>query len=270
MGLYDRFLMSSAEDLRSSNLYVAAFGELLGTMFLTYFGCSSVSSTSGNIVGIAFAFGFVVAAAVWVLASVSGGHLNPAVTIGLLVARRVSLVRAFVYVVAQIVGGIVGGALVLGLSCGWQAQLPTTTSCSFGTTLLSSGVTPGMGFGIELLITFLFVATVMAVVDTARTDLHDSGVGPLAIGIGIALGQLVAVPLTGAGMNPARSFGPAVVSGLWLNHWVYWVGPIVGGILAGLIYELLFSGDASGDKFVSWIKDPPPKQLAGASASPSQ
>lgn len=137
-------------------------------------------------------------------------------------------------------------------------------------TRLGTGVSPVQGFGIELIITFILVSTVFATCDKHRTSLNGSG--PLAIGLSVTMCHLsfvsilqsilnnccrilfwceyfnsiwyiLQIRLTGASMNPARTFGPAVVTGWWQNHWIYWCGPIGGGVLAGLLYEFVFAGN---------------------------
>ncbi|XP_043546996.1 aquaporin-1-like [Chiloscyllium plagiosum] len=111
---------------------------------------------------------------------------------------------------------------------------------------LAEGVTPAQGLGVEIIITFQLVLCVFATTDKRRKDL--SGSGPLAIGLSVAIGHLMAIGFTGCGMNPARSFGPAVITGNFKDHWVYWVGPIIGGVTAAFVYDFALTsrfGDLS-------------------------
>lgn len=231
---------TSQRDIRSPSLYRAMVAEILGTMFLVLVSCGACTGNA-NVVQISLAFGLSVATMVWAIANVSGGHINPCVTIGFLVTRRISIVRGVFYFVSQLVGGIAGAGIL-------KALTPEQYRKTLGATVLADGVTAGQGFGIELLITFVLVFTVFATCDGGRKDLNGSG--PLAIGLSVAMCHLWAVPYTGAGMNVARSFGPAVVQGgdLWNNHWVYWIAQLLAGVLAALLYEFLFAANASVSK----------------------
>jgi aquaporin-4 len=255
MTLVDRFMASSVRDLKSSNLYKSLLAEMIGVMFLVLLGCSSPYGESFNgmldLTKISLAFGLTVATMVWILASTSGGHINPAVSAGMFVARKISLARFVLYVGFQLIGGIIGSALQSALVCEWQLTARNKSSCELGMTTLDNGVTPAQGFGIEFLITFLLVFTVFATCDKNRKDL--AGSGPLAIGIAVTIGHLAFAPMTGVSMNTARTFGPAVILGVWENHWVYWVGPISGGIVAALLYEFIFAGNAHPNKVGAWL-----------------
>lgn len=227
---------SSLQDLRSKSLWVAVAAEVLATAMLVIAGCGSCKH--GDFVQISLAFGFSIATLVWAVGRVSGGHLNPAVTLGFLITRKISVVRAIFYWVAQIAGALAGAGILLGVTPDGQlANLGTSTP---------SGTTEGQTFGVELIITFVLVFAVLSCCDDRRTDLGGSI--PLTVGLAIAMCHLWAVPYTGAGMNPARVFGPAVVSGTWDQHWCYWVGPIVGSIIAAVLYDFVFAVNASPAK----------------------
>ncbi|ELU08026.1 hypothetical protein CAPTEDRAFT_167790, partial [Capitella teleta] len=234
-------------ELKALRFYVACLGEVLGTFFLVLVGCGSCSPP-GDVVRISLTFTLAIATIVWNVGRVSGGHLNPAVTIGFLVARRITVGRAFFYVLAQVVGAILGAVTLKGLVAnkeGWEKFRE-----SLGTSTRADGVTEVEVFGVELLITFVLVWTVFATVDSKRSDTQGSK--PLAIGLAIGMCHLWAVPFTGAGMNPARVVGPAIVSSSYDAHWAYWAGPIVGGILAALIYEFIFAVNATSSKLRGW------------------
>jgi len=220
--------------------------ELLGTALLVLLSCGSTltwNGTPATVTQIALCFGLTVASLAQAIGHVSGCHINPAVTAGLLTTRGIGLITGILYIIAQSVGGILG-ALIL------KAVTPEKVNAeALGVTKLAPDVDPGLGIGIELIITFVLVLTVFGVTDPRRSDLKGSA--PLAIGLAVAAGHLFAIPATGSSMNPARSLGPAVIQGEWDHHWVYWVGPILGGVIAGLIYNYVFRAgvlDSSQEK----------------------
>lgn len=236
-----KIMKENVEDLLSPNLWRSLACETVGTLVIVLLGCGSWiqwSPAGPNVVQIALAFGLAVATMVWSFAHISGGHFNPAVTAGALVTRRVSIVRGVLYFIAQILGGILGAGILYGLT-------PVDKRGNLGATVIRStmGVTAAQAFGVEMLITFVFVLSFFASRDSARTDL--AGSSPLTIGLAVVVCQLFAIDYTRAGMNSARSFGPAVIMGVWEEHWVYWVGPLAGGILAGLLYDYIFSAGAT-------------------------
>ncbi|KAF3426024.1 hypothetical protein E2986_13236 [Frieseomelitta varia] len=200
---------------KKSGLYRALVAEFLGTLLLNFFGCGSV--ITGNVVAISLAFGLAVASAIQGIGHVSGGHVNPAVTFGLMVIGKVPVIRGLLYVILQCIGAIAGSGILRALSAERMEH-------ALGVVSLSPGVTPVQGFGIEFFLAFILVLVVCGACDAAKPD--SKGIAPL-------------VPRTGAGMNPARSFGSAVVMGLFDDHWLYWVGPILGGMAAGLIYAFV-------------------------------
>jgi MIP family channel proteins len=227
------------------NDWRALLAEFVATMMFVFMGTGLLVSyhkdkTSGGglgagLVSISLGFGLALSTMIYTVANISGGHLNPAVTVGLLLIRQIELFKAIGYIACQIGGGIVGTALMYGV-------MPdnVTEQIHMGATSLAEGVTPGEGCAIEICLTFILVFTVCATAELSG-DLQSMGrFAPLAIGYSVLVDHMIGVPFTGASMNPARSFGPAVVSGYWLNHWVYWVGPIVGGIFAAVVYHYLF------------------------------
>jgi MIP family channel proteins len=207
--------------------------ELIGTFGFVFIGAGSIITNTYSrgqvgLIGIAFALGLGLAIMITVFAGTSGGHINPAVTIGFLVTRRITPLLGLLYIVAQLVGATLAGLLFRAIYPGavWQAA-------QNGTTNLGPGVSFGTGVLIEAILTFILV---LAVFGTA-VDPRAPKIGGFAIGLAVFVDVLVGGPLTGASMNPARTFGPALAGGFWQNDLVYWIGPIVGAIIAALIYE---------------------------------
>jgi len=187
---------------------------------------------SGN-VAVALAYGAVLAAAGCAFGPISGGHFNPAVTVALLAARRIAPGKAVFYVVSQLLGAALGAfflALVYKGSA-FASGPPFLGACDL------DGVSYRAGCAIEAVLTFLLVTVVFA---TAVDEEGPGALAPVAIGLTVTLGVLWAGPLTGAAINPARAFGPAVASGHWANHSAYWLGPLIGALAAGLLYEYVF------------------------------
>ncbi|XP_018395012.1 PREDICTED: aquaporin AQPAn.G-like isoform X2 [Cyphomyrmex costatus] len=203
----------------------ALLAEFFGTLLLNFFGCGAVITK--NVVAISLAFGLTVACVIQGIGHVSGGHINPAVTIGLVVIGKVPIIRGVLYVVAQCAGAIAGSAILRALSNDKLEDF-------LGVVELADGTTPVQGFGVEFFLALMLVLVVCGVCDAAKPD--NKPITPLIIGVAVTVGHLVGISRTGAGMNPARSLGSAVVMGAFYNHWLYWVGPIMGGIAGALLY----------------------------------
>jgi MIP family channel proteins len=161
--------------------------------------------------------GLTLATIVWCLGNVSGGHINPAISVAFLFSGKLNLVAAIFYVGFQLLGGMSGAYLL-------KSIIPDESLINATVTTIHPELTPLQGFGIEFIITFILALTIFACVDSKRKDIHGSF--PLSIGLAIVIGGLFGGPFTGGSMNPARSFGPALASGIWDHHWVYWLGPI--------------------------------------------
>ncbi|XP_059147771.1 aquaporin-4-like isoform X2 [Physella acuta] len=225
---------TSMEDISSLRLWKGIVAEFLGTLLLTMVGCGSCinlqgeKNTTSPVVQIALCFGLSVATIVWAIAHVSGGHINPAVTVAMLATRKISLAKAVFFILFQLIGAVVGAGILMGVT-------PEAHHGNLGMTLVSNKITVGQAIGVELFVTFVLVFTVFASCDSKRKDLNGSA--PLTIGLSVTMCHLWAIDYTGSSMNTARSFGPALVMGTWENHWVYWVGPIFGGVLAAVVYE---------------------------------
>ena len=208
--------------------------EALGTFGLVFIGAAVVVVNGGfpnsgiGLLGIALAHAVVLSVMVTATMTISGGHLNPAVTAGLLVARRIDAGSAAAYIVAQLVAAVIAAVLV-------KLLLPphAVRAALLGVPVIASSVSLGQAIGIELVLTFFLVS---AVFGTAVSP-DAPRVGGFGIGLVLLFDILVGGPLTGAAMNPARAFGPALVAGTWVGQLVYWIGPIMGGILAALLWE---------------------------------
>ncbi|KAM5572951.1 putative aquaporin TIP-type RB7-5A [Rosa sericea] len=186
-----------------------------------------------GLVAVAVGHAFALFVGVSVAANISGGHLNPAVTLGLAVGGNITILTGIFYWIAQLLGSIVACFL-----------LKFVTSESVPTHGLASGVGAIEGVVFEIIITFGLVYTVYATAaDPKKGSLGI--IAPIAIGFIVGANILAAGPFSGGSMNPARSFGPAVVSGNFADNWIYWVGPLVGGGLAGLVYGGIFIGSYS-------------------------
>lgn len=214
--------------------------EFLGTFALVFFGAGSICAdrylqSSGGIglLGIALAHGLTMAIMVSALGHISGGHFNPAISIGFWVTKRIGTLEVFLYWAAQILGGIVAAFLL-------KAVIPEETwrAVALGTPELVRDFSRLSAMILEAVATFFVVLVFFATaVDTRGTFRAIAGFG---IGLTVTLGTLAIAPFTGAAMNPARAFGPALASTHWTNWGVYWIGPLAGGFLAGLLYDSLY------------------------------
>lgn len=215
----------------------AVIAELVGTFVFVFIGAGAVVTATGVIhagagIGLllaAFGNGLALALAITAVGHVSGGHLNPAVTIALWVSQRIASGLAVLYIVAQLVGGILAA---LALKAIFSQSIWSVSHLGAASLSSTYGVTFGTGVLLEAIMTFFLV---FAVFGTAVDPRHPQ-VGGFGIGLVVMVDVLVGGPLTGAAMNPARAFGPAVASNFWANHLVYWIGPVLGAIIASLIY----------------------------------
>lgn len=219
--------------MANSRAYLAEF---LGTFFLCFAGIGAVLSgtpavgAGGGLVAIALAQGLALSAAVSLFGGISGAHFNPAVTIGMMATRRIGPAAAGVYIGVQL-----AGAIAAALVC--RAVFPPAASAQalVGLPLPQAWVTPYGLLLAEIVMTFLLM---LAIYGTAIDERGRAvKIGALAIGLTYAFNILAAGAVTGASMNPARSFGPALLSGVWTHHVYYWIGPVIGATLAALLYD---------------------------------
>jgi MIP family channel proteins len=222
------------------NLTQKLTAEFLGTFALVFFGEGAICidfhlRSSGGLgwLGIALAHGLAFAIMVSALGHISGGHFNPAITIGYWVTRRLSTLDSLAYWGAQLLGATAAAFLL-------KAALPEdiANNVFLGTPELMRDFPRWSGMALEGVATFFVVLVVFATIVDERGTFRP--IAGFAIGLTVTLGILVAGPLTGGALNPARAFGPAVASSHWLNWGIYWVGPLGGGFLAGLLYDSLY------------------------------
>lgn len=197
--------------------------EFIGTFALIFIGAGALAITEANLVGVALAHGLVIVTFAYAYGHISGTHINPAVTLGLLIAGEIQIAAAVGYWIVQFLGGILG-AVVL------KAVLPEAGD--LGVTILASGVTTTQGLIVEIVLTFFLVNTIF---NTAVSGKAGNFAG-LAIGLTLVLSILMGGPLTRASLNPARTLGPAIASGNYADIWLYFVGPAIGAVLAALLY----------------------------------
>ncbi len=207
--------------------------EAIGTFVLVLIGVGSVSAskmaTGGvDLLAVALAFGLIVAAIVAASGHISGAHINPAVTISLLAVGKIGAADAVAYLFSQLLG-----AVLAGFAC--QLLLEPGAAAA-GATQLHASVSPMQGMALEAVLTFILVFVIFGTAVDMRAQKSPS----LFIGLAVTVDILVGGPYTGASMNPARSFGPALAGGVWADHWVYWIGPLLGGSAAAVIYTFLF------------------------------
>lgn len=227
--------------------------EVFGTFWLVFGGCGSAVLAAGfpdvgiGLLGVSFAFGLTVLTMAYAVGHISGCHLNPAVTLGLVAGGRHPAKEALPYIVAQVIGGVLAAGVLWVIASGTTGE---GASASFD---LANGFAAN-GFGehspggytmvaalvAEVVLTFMFLLIIMGATD----ERAPAGFAPIAIGLGLTLIHLIGIPVTNLSVNPARSTGPALFVGGWAlaQLWLFWVAPIVGGALAGLTYRTLFEG----------------------------
>jgi aquaporin Z len=225
--------------------------ELLGTALLVFFGVGAATlsfgfkldggSTAAGIVATALTFGLVLLALVYTIGPVSGCHVNPAVTIGFVISKRIGVRDALGYWIAQFVGGFAGALALWAVFSGSSQYSRKVTG--LGTDGWGShsiiGLNGGGAFAAEVILTFLFVLVVLS----ATSHVASAGFAGLAIGMALMVVHLIGIPLTGTSVNPARSLGPAlIVGGDALSQvWLFIVAPLVGGVVAALVWLVLIA-----------------------------
>ena len=238
-------------ELKLWSFWRAVIAEFIATLLFLYITVATVIGYKNEtdpcatvgLLGIAWSFGGMIFILVYCTAGISGGHINPAVTFGLFLARKVSLLRAFFYMVGQCAGAICGVGLVKAFMSGAYVRL------GGGANSVQHGYNKGTALGAEIIGTFVLVYTVFSATDPKRSarDSHVPILAPLPIGFAVFMVQLATIPITGTGINPARSFGAAVIFNdkkAWDDHWIFWVGPFVGALAAAAYHQYILRAAA--------------------------
>src|SRR5947209_3808896 len=221
-----------------------AIAEFIGTFWLVFGGCGSAVLAAAfpnvgiGLLGVSFAFGLTVLTMAYAIGHVSGCHLNPAVSVGLVVAKRFPASDLLAYVIAQVAGGIVGAAVLFFIASGKAGFDLADGFASNGYGAHSPG-----GYSLpaclvaEAVLTFMFLVIILGATDRRAPQ----GFAPIAIGLGLTLIHLIGIPVTNLSVNPARSTGPALLVGGWALEqlWLFWIAPIIGAALGGWIYTAL-------------------------------
>jgi aquaporin Z len=206
--------------------------EFIGTFALIFVGAGSLGFAR-TLTDVALAHGLVIAVFVSALGFISGGHFNPAITLGFLVTRRIAPMLALVYWLVQF-----GGAAAAALLLKWVLPSAIENQSNLGVPALGGGIGSGAAVVVEAVLTFFLVFVVFATAVDPRGAFKQ--IAGLAIGFTITLDILMGGVLTGAAMNPARAFGPQLVGNHWKHFWIWYVGPLAGGVIAACVYELLY------------------------------
>ena len=225
--------------------------EFLGTFWLVFGGCGSAVLAAGfpelgiGFAGVAFAFGLTVLTMAYAVGHISGGHFNPAVTIGLWAGGRFSTGEVIPYWIAQVIGAIAAAAVLYVIASGNSEFALSSGFASNGFGEHSpGGYSMGAAITAEIVLTFFFLIIIMGATDSRA----PAGFGPLAIGLGLTLIHLISIPVTNTSVNPARSTGQAIFVGDWamMQLWFFWVMPLIGGALGGFAYRWLGSNGDDG------------------------
>ncbi|WP_338801072.1 aquaporin Z [Pseudomonas sp. RSB 5.4] len=225
------------------SLFKRSVTELLGTFWLVLGGCGSAviaaSSPLGiGVLGVALAFGLTVLTMAFAIGHISGCHLNPAVSVGLVVGGRFPARELPAYIIAQVVGGILAAALLYYIASGKEGFDIAAGLASNGYGEHSPGkYSMAAGFVTELVMTGMFVIIILGATDKRA----PAGLAPIAIGLGLTLIHLISIPVTNTSVNPARSTGPALMVGGWAiaQLWMFWVAPLLGAVVGGTLYRWL-------------------------------
>ncbi|XP_023540178.1 probable aquaporin PIP2-4 [Cucurbita pepo subsp. pepo] len=261
--------MIDMEELAKWSFYRAIIAEFVATLLFLYVTVLTVIGNKtqtdplngGNLcggvgtLGIAWVFGGMIFVLVYCTAGISGGHINPAVTFGMFLGRKISLIRALLYIIAQCLGALCGCALVKSL------QRDRYNHYGGAANQLVDGYSKGTGLAVEIVGTFVLLYTVFSATDPKRNarDSYVPVLAPLPIGFTVFMVHLATIPITGTGINPARSFGAAVIINdkqIWKDHWIFWVGPLIGATIATMYYQYVLR--ASAVKAIGSFKSTPP------------
>jgi len=224
--------------------FVGTMGLLLAVGGAAVFSLTEVIDPLTRVVLVSLSVGFGLIGLIYAFGDISGGHFNPAVTIGLWASGRFAARDVVPYILAQVAGGVLGMGIVAGIAYGNSVFFPTAQRAALGSQCYSAGSTVCGGFSlaavflIEVVFTFLLVVVILF---ATRSSNSSKNLAPVGIGLTLLITNLIAIPIDGASINPARSFAPAVLSSMWSSgnwaigqDWVFWVAPIIGGLFAAL------------------------------------
>ena len=215
--------------------------EAIGTGALVLFGCGSAITAASGVLGVAVTFGLVIVIMAYLIGPLTGCHINPAVSFGMLLSKRISGKEFCFYVIAQVIGAICAGALLKGLASFYSEgdQTGGLGSNGFGTVGMPGAIV------VEIILTFIFVLVILGV----TADATKGAVAGIVIGLTLTFVHIVGIPLTGTSVNPARSIGPAIFAGgdALSQLWVFIVAPLVGAALAALVYKAVTLKKAEAD-----------------------
>eukprot|EP00741_Cyanophora_paradoxa_P004818 tig00000829_g4675.t1 len=236
---------------KSVSLYRAVTAEFVASALFVFLACgaavasnsvvseadltaaSRVAGGDARLLVISLSFGMCITVLVFAIGHLSGGHINSAVTISFMFTKKVTLQRGAAYILAQLTGSVVGAGVLKGI-------LPKSLQGTLGVTTVASDMNLGAAIVLEAILTSVLLFTVFSAIDSSRVGEMHHALAPLAIGMAVFVCHLIGVPFTGSSINPSRSFGPAVVTGIWEDHWVYWVGPCLGACITALLYQIWF------------------------------
>jgi aquaporin Z len=226
-----------------------SLAELFGTFWLVFGGCGAAVLAAAfpavgiGFAGVALAFGLTVLTMVYAVGHISGGHFNPAVSLGLVMGKRFPASELLHYVVAQVVGAIAAAGVLYVIASGSASfDVHSGFACNGYGVNSPGGYSLLSGFVAEVVLTAFFLIVIMGATD----ERAPKGFAPIAIGLCLTLIHLVCIPVTNTSVNPARSTGPAILAGGWALQqlWMFWVAPLIGGALGGVAYRMLFGVQA--------------------------
>lgn len=223
--------------------------EFFGTFWLVFGGCGSAVLAAAypelgiGFAGVALAFGLTVLTMAYAVGHISGGHFNPAVTLGLVAGGRFNAKEALGYIIAQVIGGIVGAAVLYAIASG---KAGFDVSAGFASNGYGEHSPNGFSLSAVIIAEIILTAFFLIIIHGATDKNAPAGFAPIAIGLGLTLIHLISIPVSNTSVNPARSTAVAIFQGGWAVEqlWVFWVAPIIGGILGGMIYRALLQQKA--------------------------
>uniref|UniRef100_UPI00398E6E8C aquaporin-4 n=1 Tax=Pristiophorus japonicus TaxID=55135 RepID=UPI00398E6E8C len=240
--------MSFREELKSRRFWRSVLAELVGSLVLVsvILGASAPGHENGVpvLMQVAVAAGFSTVSLIHCFGEISGAQVNPAVTLAFLCTRKLDFLQFVSYLLAQCLGAVIGSGII-------YMSLPIKSTSRHLVNMINKDGNAGQALAMEIIATFQLVFTIFAVDDHRRREVGEPG--SLAIAFSLSAGILASGTFSGGSLNPARSLGPAVITGFWEHHWVYWIGPILGAILGGISYEFFFASSASQEKLIACI-----------------